>query len=113
LTLNATVTAGSCADNTNATVTVLPEPRVTVAPGSAVVCFYEIPHFTLKSILSGTTINWQLINNGDSSIVSSGTGSDSITLFSAPIPSGSYTLKVTGTKAGCSSAVVNVALTVN
>jgi hypothetical protein len=113
LTLNATVTAGSCADNTNATVTVLPEPRVTVVPGSAVVCFYEIPHFTLRSILSGTTINWQLINNADSSIVSSGTGSDNITLFSAPVPAGSYTLKVTGTKDGCSSAVVNVPLTVN
>jgi len=113
LTLNATVTAGSCADNTNATVTVLPEPRVTVAPGSAVVCFYEIPHFTLRSILSGTTINWQLVNNADSSIVSSGTGSDNITLFSAPVPAGSYTLKVTGTKDGCSSAVVNVSLTVN
>ena len=113
LTLNATVTAGSCADNTNATVTVLPEPRVTVVPSSAVVCFYEIPHFTLRSILSGTTINWQLINNADSSIVSSGTGSDNITLFSAPVPAGSYTLKVTGTKDGCSSAVVNVSLTVN
>ncbi|MBV5282122.1 MAG: HYR domain-containing protein [Paludibacter sp.] len=111
--LNASVTAGSCADNTNATVTVLPEPRVTVVPSSAVVCFYEIPHFTLSSVLTGTTINWQLINNVDSSIVNSGSGPDNITLFSSPIPAGSYTLKVTGSKDGCNSAAVNVPLVVN
>jgi hypothetical protein len=63
--------------------------------------------------LTGTIINWQLVYNTDSSIVSSGTGSDNITLFSAPVPAGSYTLKVTGTKDGCSSAVVNVPLIVN
>ncbi len=111
--LNASVTAGSCIDNTSTTVTVNPEPRVLVVPSSAVVCFYEIPHFTLSSVLTGTTINWQLVNNANSSIVSSGSGTDNIVLFSNPIPSGSYTLKVTGTKDGCSSAVVNVPLTVN
>ena len=112
-TLNAAVISGNCTDNANATITVLPEPRVIVVPNSAVVCSYETPKFTLHSVLTGTTINWQLVNNTDSSIVSSGTGSDNITLFSAPVPAGSYTLKVTGTKDGCSSAVVNVPLIVN
>jgi len=113
ITLNASVTAGGCADNTTASVTVNPEPRVLVVPTSAVVCFYETPHFTLSSVLTGTTINWQLINNVDSSIVSSGSGTDNITLFSSPIPAGSYTLKVTGSKDGCTSAITNVALVVN
>lgn len=113
ITLNASVTAGGCADNTTASVTVNPEPRVLVVPTSAVVCFYEIPHFTLNSVLTGTTINWQLINNVDSSIVNSGSGTDNITLFSSPIPAGSYTLKVTGSKDGCNSAAVNVPLVVN
>jgi len=113
LTLNVSVSSGSCTDNTNATVTILPEPRVIVVPSSAVVCSYEIPHFTLSSVVTGTTINWQLINNASGNTINSGTGTDSITLFSAPIPSGSYTLKVIGTKDGCTSGVTNVMLLVN
>jgi|GEM_PF-2370157 len=109
--LNAAVAAGSCSGQETATVTILPQPRVIAAPSSVTVCSYEVPRITLTSVLSGTAISWELINTVGNNVVSTGSGTDNV-VFNNTVPSGSYTLKVTGTKDGCTS-VTNVSLTVN
>jgi hypothetical protein len=91
----------------------MPEPRVLPSVQKVDACFYEIPHVTLTSVLPGTTINWQLIKISDNSIVSSGSGTDSINLFSSGIPVGNYMLKYTGIRLGCSSTERNIPVTIN
>jgi CshA-type fibril repeat protein len=109
----ATAETGTCIDKVTTVVTVMPEPRVLPSVQKVDACFYEIPHVTLTSVLPGTTINWQLIKISDNSIVSSGSGTDSINLFSSGIPVGNYMLKYTGIRLGCSSTERNIPVTIN
>jgi hypothetical protein len=113
ITLTASATNGTCGTNQQATITVLPEPGVVIYPKSAVVCDYEIPGLVISSLLSGTTIDWELVYTATNAHVSSGSGIDTVKPFAAALPSGAYTLKVTGKKAGCKSKVVTASVIVN
>jgi len=112
LNLTAAAIAGSCQDNVVATVTVLPEPRVIPVPESTTICSYEKLHVTLSSVIAGTSISWIIVDNSNSQTVASGSGIDNV-LITNKLPSGSYSLKVTGTKDGCTSRVANVPVVVN
>ena len=112
LNLTAAAIAGSCQDKVVATVTVLPEPRVIPVPESTTICSYEKLHVTLSSVIAGTSISWIIVDNSNSQTVASGSGIDNV-LITNKLPSGSYSLKVTGTKDGCTSRVANVPVVVN
>jgi len=112
LNLTAAAIAGSCQDKVVATVTVLPEPRVIPVPESTTICSYEKRHVTLSSVIAGTSISWIIVDNSNSQTVASGSGIDNV-LITNKLPSGSYSLKVTGTKDGCTSRVANVPVVVN
>jgi hypothetical protein len=113
ITLTASATNGSCSTNQQATITVLPEPGVIINLQSSVVCDYEIPGLVISSLLPGTTIDWELVYTATSAHVSSGSGIDTVKPFASALPSGAYTLKVTGKKAGCTSKVVTASVIVN
>jgi len=112
LNLTAAAIAGSCQDKVVATVTVLPEPRVIPVPESTTICSYEKLHVTLSSVIAGTSVSWIIVDNSNSQTVASGSGIDNV-LITNKLPSGSYSLKVTGTKDGCTSRVANVPVVVN
>jgi uncharacterized repeat protein (TIGR01451 family) len=112
LVLTATAVLGTCQDKVVATVTVLPEPRVISVPMSVTICSYENLHVTLSSVIAGTSISWSIIDNSNSQTVASGSEKDNV-VISNKLPSGSYTIKATGTKDGCTSGVMSVAVVVN
>ena len=90
-------TLGACTDITTATVTVLPEPRVIATPHSAIICDFEMLSIQLDEVVTGTNVSWVITNDANATAVASGTGTN----ISTPLPSGNYTLTVTGTKDGC------------
>ena len=112
LNLTATAVAGSCQGRAVATVTVLPEPRVILVPESTTICSYEKLHVTLSSVIVGTSVSWIIVDNSNSQTVASGSGLDNV-LITNKLPSGSYTIKATGTKDGCTSGVTNVPVVVS
>jgi len=113
-TLNITATAvtGICQDRVVGTVTVLPEPRIIALPKLTTLCSYENLNVTLSSVIVGTSINWSIIDNTSSQTIASGTGLDNLTITNK-LPAGSYSIKATGTKDGCTSRVTNVLVVVN
>jgi uncharacterized repeat protein (TIGR01451 family) len=113
-TLNITATAvtGICQDRVVGTVTVLPEPRIIALPKLTTFCSYENLNVTLSSVIVGTSINWSIIDNTNSQTIASGTGLDNVTITNK-LPAGSYIIKATGTKDGCTSGVTNVPVVVN
>ena len=111
LTLTGNALLGTCSDKISAAVTVNPAPRVMSAPQSVTVCSYETLHIALTAILSGTTINWTIVD-GSNATVASGSGINNVTITNK-LSSGAYTLKVTGTKDGCTSQELSVPIVVN
>jgi hypothetical protein len=112
LNLTATAVAGTCQDKVVASVTVLPEPRIIPIPKLTTICSYENLHVTLSSVIAGTSISWSIIDNTNSQTIASGTGLDNVTITNK-LPAGSYSIKATGTKDGCTSGVTNVPVVVN
>jgi len=112
LNLTATAVAGTCQDKVVASVTVLPEPRIIPIPKLTTICSYENLHVTLSSVIAGTSISWSIIDNTNSQTIASGTGLDNVTITNK-LPAGSYNIKATGTKDGCTSGVTNVPVVVN
>ena len=112
LVLTATAALGTCQDKVVATVTVLPEPRIIPVSKSTTICSYENLHVTLSSVIVGTSINWSIIDNSNTQTIASGTEPDNVTITNK-LSAGSYTIKATGTKDGCTSSVMSVAVVVN
>jgi len=112
LIMTAKAVAGICEDKVVGTVTVLPEPRIIALPKLTTLCSYENLNVTLSSVIVGTSINWSIIDNTNSQTIASGTGLDEVTITNK-LPAGSYSIKATGTKDGCTSRVTNVPVVVN
>ena len=113
-TVNFTITAdlGNCTDVTTATVVVKPSPVVQSTPKNSVLCDHEDLEITLSSVLSGTTINWTLLD-GSNMVVDTGTGTDTLAITQAGLDAGNYTLQYTGTNNGCTSQTYTLPVTVN
>lgn len=102
ITVTATASNGTCPISEQATITVMPEPRIVISPKSKMVCVKEKVQFSISAIIPGTVISWTLINSANATL-STGTGIDTATAAVSGLAAGVYTLKVTATKGSCSS----------
>lgn len=95
------------------TVTVLPEPQIT-STSQFIICSSDGLSFTVNSLLAGTTIDWELTDDSaPSTVIDSGTGTDTLTISKTGLATGNYTYTITGTNGACTSEPLLIPVTVN
>ncbi|MES2285610.1 MAG: PKD-like domain-containing protein [Bacteroidota bacterium] len=95
------------------TITVNPNPIVTISPGAQTVCSGTATSLALTSNISGTTFAWTVVQSGVSG-ATAGSGQNIVqTLTATGSVSGTAIYKITPTANGCQGIAKNVTVTVN
>ncbi len=103
---------GGCSSINSATITVLPEPQLTIDHSYISVCDYEPVNITATALITGTTINWVIKNNASNTTVASGSGTNTVTINKTGLQTGNYTLTLTCITADGCTSITTVPVTV-